>query len=152
MFCTKAALSAALLAGVPLANAVQPAEHVEVSATAAWVRWLPNDLPAAGHVVIKNESRTPQRLMGASSPDYSSVMLHRSIRENGIDRMVMTSGVDMAPGGSLSLAPGSYHLMLMKPEHRIEPGDTVTLHLMFASGEGVDVMANVRPATETGTE
>ena len=90
--------------------------------------------------------------MGASSPDYSSVMLHRSIRENGIDRMVMTSGVDIAPGGSLSLAPGGYHLMLMKPKHPIKPGDTVTLHFMFASGASIDVIANVRPATATGTE
>lgn len=150
MLCAKPALAITLLAGNLLARTVLPAEHADVSATGAWVRWLPNGLPAAGYVVIKNDGKNPQRLTGASSPDYSSVMLHRSISENGVDSMVMVVGVDVPPGGSVSLAPGGYHLMLMKPKYPIEPGDTAKLHLMFASGASVDVIANVRPAAATG--
>lgn len=121
MGCGKAALAAILLAALLQANTVLPAERAELSATAAWLRWLPNGLPAAGYLVIRNGGATVQRFTGASSPDYSSVVLHRSIRENGIDRMVMANGVDIAPGESLSLAPGGYHLMLMHRTTRSNP-------------------------------
>jgi len=77
-------------------------------------------------------------------------MLHRSMSGGGIDRMVATSDIDIAPHGSLALAPGGYHLMLMKPKHAIKPGDTVVLHLMFASGASLDVVASVESATATG--
>jgi copper(I)-binding protein len=153
MGCAKAALAAMLLAALLQPNTALPAERAALSASAAWLRWLPNGLPAAGYLVIRNGGATVQRLTGASSPDYSSVMLHRSIRENGVDRMVMASGgVDIAPGESLSLAPGGYHLMLRQPSHPIRPGDTATLHLVFASGASVDVTAKVRPAAATGPE
>lgn len=152
MLRVKLAPAITLLAAAMIARAVLPAEDARVSATGAWLRWLPDGLPAAGYLVIKNEGKSPQRFTGATSPDYSKVMLHRSISENGIDRMVMASGIDIAPGESVSLAPGGYHLMLMKPKHPIEPGDTAKLHLMFAGGRILDVIAHVRPASATGPE
>jgi copper(I)-binding protein len=152
MGCTKAPLAAILLAALMQANTALPAQRAALSASAAWLRWLPSGLPTAGYLVIRNEGTTVQRLTAASSPDYSSVMLHRSIRENGVDRTVMASGVDIAPGESISLAPGGYHLMLRQPNHAIKPGDTATLHLMFASGVSVDVAAKVKPAAATGSE
>ncbi len=150
MFHTRPALAVALLAAAVIAGTALPADNARISATGAWLRWLPNGLPAAAYVVLKNEGRNPQRLTGATSADYSSVMLHKSISENGVDRMVMTSGIDIAPGESVALAPGGYHLMLMKPTHPIEPGDTAKLHFIFADGASVDVIANVRPAAATG--
>jgi copper(I)-binding protein len=145
-----ARLVAALLSGGLFASTVSSAPNAGLSATAAWLRWLPDDLPAAGYVVIKNDGSSSQRLTRASSPDYSSVMLHRSMTGGGNDRMVATSDVDIASHGSLALAPGGYHLMLMNPKHSIKPGDTVEVHLMFASGASLDVVARVKPATATG--
>jgi copper(I)-binding protein len=123
-----------------------------VSASAAWVRWLPDGLPAAGYVTLRNDDERMQRLTGASSPDYLKVILHRSVRENGVERMIKPDGVDIAPGTSISFAPGGYHLMLMEARHPIAPGDEVTFHLSFASGGSVDVRALVKPAGATGVE
>lgn len=122
----------------------------QATISGAWVRWLPGDLPAAGYATIHNEGTTPLRLTGARSPDYGHVMLHRSVSENGVERMVMSMGVDIAPGASLALAPGGYHLMLMKPAHAIKPGDTVTIRFLFDGDQSIDVNAKVMPASATG--
>ena len=123
-----------------------------VSASGAWVRWLPDGLPAAGYMTLRNDSGASQRLSVASSPDYLKVMLHRSVRENGVERMIEPDGLDIPPRSSVSLAPGGYHLMLMGGKHPIAPGDSVMLHLSFASGRGLDVRASVKPASATSVE
>ncbi|HET8940741.1 MAG TPA: copper chaperone PCu(A)C, partial [Rudaea sp.] len=50
----------------------------------AWIRWLPGDLPAAGYAVVTNSGDKPRRLLGADSPDYGGVMLHRSFKRDGV--------------------------------------------------------------------
>ena len=143
----KCLLGAALFVSIPpSATAAEP----PVLANDAWVRWLPGHLPAAGYVTLTNHGKTRQRLVGATSPDYAKVMIHRSIDENGVERMVASDGIDIAPATSISLAPGGYHLMLMQPAHPIAPGSTVTLHFLFASGLGLDARARVLPADATG--
>jgi periplasmic copper chaperone A len=143
------ALAAFAALGVRSATA---ADVAPVSVSGAWVRWLPNDLPAAGYATLKNEGATPLRLTGASSPDYAGVMLHRSISENGVERMVKADGIDIPPGQSFALAPGGYHLMLMRAKHPVHPGDTVTLHFEFADGAGVDAKVAVKPASATAAD
>jgi hypothetical protein len=143
-------LAAALLAAAMFSQTVWSSEVARVLVTGAWLRWLPNDLPAAGYLTVRNEGKSLERLTNVTSSDYSSVMLHRSVSENGVDRMIMVSGIDIAPGASISLAPGGYHLMLTKPNRPINPGDTVRLHLVFAHGAGIDIVAPVRPPVAPG--
>lgn len=128
------------------------ANGTPLSASRAWVRWLPDGLPAAGYVTIKNDGTTSQRLTNATSSDYHKVMLHRSVRENGVDRMIEPEGIDIAPDTSVSLAPGGYHLMLMDAKHSIVPGQSVTFHLVFATGITLDVRAEVKPASAADSE
>ncbi|HKT94433.1 MAG TPA: hypothetical protein VJS18_19890, partial [Paraburkholderia sp.] len=49
----------ALAAFAPAANAAGT-----LSTQDAWVRWLPNDLPAAGYVTLKNDGDQPVDLVG----------------------------------------------------------------------------------------
>ena len=115
-----------------------------------WIRWLPANLPAAGYVVIANDGGTPARLIGASSAGYGSVMLHRSQEVGGVDRMTAVSGMGVPAHGTAALAPGGYHLMLMKPVHPIKPDDTVKITLRFANGTTLQVDFPVRPANASG--
>lgn len=141
----------AAVAAIVLSSSSRAAEP-PVSASSAWVRWLPDGLPAAGYMTLRNGSGISQRLTGASSPDYLNVMLHRSVRKNGVEHMIKPGGIDIAPRSSVSLAPGGYHLMLMDAKHPIAPGDSVMLHLSFASGDGIDVRAAVKSADATSVE
>lgn len=115
-----------------------------------WVRWLPVNLPAAGYATIRNDGDKFVRLVGADSPDYGMVMLHRSMQKNGSDTMQIVDSVSIPAHGKLALAPGGYHLMLMQPKHAIKPGDSVHIALHFADGETLQARWPVRPANASG--
>ena len=115
-----------------------------------WVRWLPANLPAAGYAVIRNDGDQRVTFIGADSSDYGMAMLHRSMQKNGRDSMEMVQTLDIPAHGSVKLAPGGYHLMLMDAKHPIEPGDKVHITLHFAGGETVQATWPVRPANASG--
>ena len=140
-----------LLASVLLAIASSaPAAGNSAVVTHAWVRWLPGDLPAGGYAVIANRGDDAMRLIGADSPDYGMVMLHRSLHHDGVERMQTVDAVVVPAHGTALLAPGGYHLMLMHPLHAIMPGDSVRVRLYFAGGAALSVEFPVRPATAQG--
>ena len=112
-----------------------------------WVRWLPAGLPAAGYLTLLNLSDTDRYLTGAASPDYAAVMLHESdTAPNGEMGMRHVDKVRIPAHGEVRLAPGGYHLMLMKARHAIAPGDTVTVDLKFEDGRSLQVTLPVKPA------
>jgi copper(I)-binding protein len=136
------AISAGALAVAPAPAALQ-VQH-------PWIRWLPADLPAGGYVAIVNHGVAPERLVGATSPDYAAVMLHRSQEVNGADVMTAVSGLDIPAHGKVKLAPGGYHLMLMHAKRPIKPGERVPVVLRFAGGETLQVEFPVLPANASG--
>ncbi|MGH8121609.1 MAG: copper chaperone PCu(A)C [Rudaea sp.] len=141
----------AFLATMLLAFAAQAAGNA-VSVTHAWVRWLPGDLPAGGYATIENRGGSAIRLLGADSSDYAMVMLHRSVEQNGVERMLAVDGMDVPAHGSAALAPGGYHLMLMQARHAIAPGASVHMRLHFSDGStiAVDFIARSPAADASG--
>ncbi|HEX5488627.1 MAG TPA: copper chaperone PCu(A)C [Rhodanobacteraceae bacterium] len=140
--CTLLALSATAIAAAPSS----PGVHVKNS----WIRWLPANLPAAGYAVIMNDGPATARLVSASSPDYGSVMLHRSRLAHGDSTMEHVDHLDIPTHGSVTLSPGGYHLMLMHAKRPIKPGDTVKMTLDFAGGATLQVDFSVLPANASG--
>ena len=123
-----------------------PALAAGIAVQQPWVRWLPAGLPAAGYATLVNGGDTPVSLVGASSPDYGTVMIHRSLDRGGMERMVMVNAIPVPPHGRAALAPGGYHLMLMQPRHAIRPGMQVSVRFEFSDGSTIDVAMPVRPA------
>ena len=139
-------VGACLLAASIAAMSATPAVHVEQ----AWIRWLPANLPAAGYATIVNDGDGVQRLTEVSSPDYASVMLHRSRLAQGDSTMEMVDHLDIPAHGSVKLAPGGYHLMLSHATHPLKPGDKVPMRLRFADGSVLQVDFSVLPANASG--
>jgi copper(I)-binding protein len=52
--------------------------------------------------------------------------------------------VDIPAGGTLTLEPGSFHLMFVGLREALEPGDTVEVTLSFRDAGSVKVTAQVR--------
>jgi copper(I)-binding protein len=144
----RAAACASLLAA--MAASAAPSAPANVRVEHAWIRWLPANLPAAGYATIVNDGDGVQRLTGVSSADYGSVMLHRSRLAQGDSTMEMVDHLDIPAHGSVKLAPGGYHLMLMHAKHPVKPGDKVPIDLHFADGSTLQVDFSVRPANASG--
>lgn len=119
------------------------ASRVPVQVTEARIRWLPGDLPMAGYFVIRNTGERPLRLIGASSPAYRRIVLHRTV---SYGRMKPAKSFEIAPGWSVQFTPGGNHLMLMGRTRAMHPGDLVPITLHFAGGGALRVRFRVRGA------
>ncbi len=147
------ACGAAPAAAADAAAQGAPPQSAPVQIQQAWIRWLPANLPEGGYLTLSNPSDQTVALVGASSRDYSSVELHRSLERNGTSTMVPVARIDIVPHSTLSFAALGYHLMLMQPRVAIAPGDHVPVTLHFADGRSLTVSFEVRkPAAGAPTD
>jgi copper(I)-binding protein len=142
----------ALLAGLALAAGAHAGAADQVRATHAWIRVLPGALPAGGYVTLENRGDQPVALTGAHSAAYAEVMLHHSSTQGGMSRMAMVESLPIPAHGTVVLAPGGYHLMLMQPGAAVLPGSEVKLQLQFDDGSSLPVDFIARPANALGDE
>jgi len=102
-----------------------------------WIRAAPPAaLMLAGYAILRNAGDAPVTVTGANSADFGEVSLHRSVEENGIERMLPLGRFDIAPGASVEFAPGGRHFMLMHPKRDLKIGDRVKIHIDTESGDG----------------
>jgi copper(I)-binding protein len=113
------------------AFAVRAAEPDGLSVENARVRWLPGDRPMAGYLVLENDGNSARTLTGARSGAFARIMMHRSEEEDGQARMEHVGQIVVAPGSAVTFEPGGLHLMLMKRQRELQPGDTVQIELRF---------------------
>jgi len=134
----------ALAVALVLGTIVHGAGTAQVSASDAWIRWLPNGIPAAGYVTLRNPGNHAVTLVGVSTPDYGAAMFHESRNLNGVERMLPMSSVRIEPHSEVSFAPRALHIMLMQPARSLKPGDHVVMTLRFADGLSLPVEFEVR--------
>ncbi|PPG30353.1 copper chaperone PCu(A)C [Rathayibacter sp. AY2B9] len=138
---TLSALSAAALlaltgcsagaSGSPSAE-VAPAA-TEVSITDGWVKAADSGMSAA-FGELENSGTQDVTVVSATSAASSELELHETVA-NESGEMVMRakeSGFTIPAGGSLELAPGGNHIMLMDLAAPIVAGDEVTVTLTFS--------------------
>lgn len=114
----------------------------------ARLRLLPGDLPAAGYFSLNNSRGGPIALVGAESPAFEQVSIHRSMEKEGMTSMVPVPRLNLASGESVEFAPGGYHLMLMKRRSPTAIGDEVSVTLLFEDGLRLPVIFQaVSPAS-----
>lgn len=138
----------ALAAGGDTAAAAARSEPVRVQQ--AWIRWLPANLPAGGYLTLTNLTDHALALVSATSPDYGSVGLHRTLNRNGTSSMVPVARIDLAPHARVDFAALGYHLMLMQPRVPVAPGDHVPVTLHFADGRSFTANFEVLKPSATG--
>lgn len=144
----------AALAGLALAATAQAAsprlESLEV--IQAWSRPAAAGTNGAGFMTVTNHGKVADTLTSVESPAAERVEMHRTSMAGGIMSMKrLDAGLPLAPGESVSFAPGGYHLMLVRLIKPLKTGDTVPATLIFASGARLKVAFPVRAtAAEPG--
>jgi copper(I)-binding protein len=118
----------------------------------AWVREAPPMAKAlGGFMVLKNQGKSERHLVAAAAPDFAEVMLHRTVVDGEVARMVHQPEVTVPPGGRIEFRPGDYHLMLMHPGRRYVAGDQIDITLTFKDGEAVEVPFHVLKGMSMGS-
>ncbi len=141
--------TALLLATIGATAWSWPAAAAEggVTLSDGYIRMIIPSRPAAGYFTLTNNGDAARNLVAAASPGCGSIMLHQSKSSNGVESMVPVKSVDVPAHGSVSFAPGGYHLMCMKPAATLKPGTSVPVTLTFQDGGTLSTDFPVRSAT-----
>ena len=99
-----------------------------------WVKASDSGM-TAGFAVLTNTGTADVTISAASSPAAPRMELHEVVDKDGA--MVMqpvAGGLAVPAGGSLTLAPGGYHMMFMDISDPIEPGEEIAITLTCQAG------------------
>tara|TARA_B100000678_G_scaffold211280_2_gene178865 strand:+ start:699 stop:1214 length:516 start_codon:yes stop_codon:yes gene_type:complete len=140
----------------PQADAPLEAEAAtsEIAITAPWSRETAEGQDAGGaFMTIANTGSGADRLTGGSTPVAGEVQVHTVDMTDGVMRMrQLEDGLEVPAGGSVTLKPGSFHIMLMQLTQPLEQGEAVPLTLTFEKAGPVEVELVVEPVGSQGPD
>jgi copper(I)-binding protein len=106
-----------------------------------WTRATPKGAAVAGgYLKITNTGTTPDRLLGGSTALAKRFEIHEMSMDGGVMKMrELKDGLDIAPGATVELKPGSYHIMMMNLSRPLAKGERVKAVLNFEKAGKADV-------------
>jgi copper(I)-binding protein len=137
-------LAAVTVAVVSLSVAASAASAYDLGALhieRAWTRTPPTGAPTAeAFITVTNRGKTPDSLLGGASVVVKAIEPHTMSMTGGVMRMRLASGgFVIPPGGTLTLAPGGDHLMMVAPKRPLKAGDRIPATLRFAHAGAIHV-------------
>jgi copper(I)-binding protein len=106
-----------------------------------WSRATPKGAAVAGgYMKIINHGTEPDRLVGGSTAGADKFEIHEMTMTDGVMKMrPVAKGLEIKPGATVELTPGSYHLMFVGLKAPFEKGKRVKGTLQFEKAGTVDV-------------
>jgi periplasmic copper chaperone A len=99
----------------------------------------------AGYMQITNTGTTPDRLMSGSSDAAPTFEVHEMKTENGVMKMrPVLGGLEIRPGETVELKPGSFHIMLGGLKKPLTTGEHIKAVLVFEKAGTMNVEYDVR--------
>jgi periplasmic copper chaperone A len=147
-------LTASLLALSALSGRAAIALDYKVGALeidSPWSRAVPKGAKVAvGYMTIKNTGTEPDRLVSGTTPAAGGFMIHEMTMDNGVMKMrPLASGLEIRPGETVELKPGSFHIMMTNLKQLIQRGKPFKATLKFEKAGDVDVDFAVEAAGAT---
>ena len=127
------------------------AGHSAIEAEQPLTRATPPGAGAGGgFVTLTNHGDGDDMLIGATSPVTERVEIHIMEMDGDVMRMApLPGGIELPAGGSVTLAPGGLHLMLMELDSPIVEGEPVPVTLEFQHAEPMEIELRVLPVGES---
>jgi len=106
-----------------------------------WARATPQGSEVAGgYMTLTNTGSEPDRLIGGSNAVAGKFEIHEMSMDGGVMKMrMMPKGIEIKPGQTVELKPGSYHLMFIGLKQPFEQGKRVKGTLQFEKAGTVEV-------------
>ena len=143
--------TAFLIAGlIALSSATAQARDYKVGSIDVvdpWSRATPKGASvAAGYMKITNNGTSADRLISGSSDIAPTFEVHEMSMDKGVAKMrPVKGGLEIKPGETVELKPGSFHLMFTDLKQPLAKGEHVKGTLVFAKAGTIDVEFGVQP-------
>jgi copper(I)-binding protein len=117
-----------------------------LSLTDLWTRATPAGAPtAAGYLTITNNGTEADKLIAASSPAAASGGLHTMTTKDGVMSMSpVEDGIEIPAGGSITLAPGGFHIMFVALKEPLKEGDKFPVSLTFEKAGKIETFLHIK--------
>lgn len=134
-------------AGTGAASSISATSAGALRIEAPWIRATPGGAQVAGGFMrITNTGSEPERLIAGSMPRADRFEVHEMSVTDGVMRMKpLDRGLTIAPGQTVELKPGGYHVMFLDLKEPMKDGDSVTGTLVFEKAGTVTITYTVRP-------
>jgi len=118
-----------------------------ITIEAPWARATPGGAKVAGgYMKITNNGKESDRLVGGTVPFAGRFEIHEMAMDGGMMKMrELPKGIEIKPGETVELKPGSYHIMFQELKTGLKQGETVKGSLVFEKAGKVDVEYRVGP-------
>lgn len=139
-------LSVALLPGFALGHDFRIGDlHVEHPVARAAPA---SAMTSAGYMTIMNGGTEPDTLLAVEA-DFPRVTMHDSVTTDGIASMNAVPDVTIAPGDSVTFAPGGMHVMFMGLNgDALDVGESFHATLVFEKAGRLDIVFNVEDMSD----
>ena len=95
---------------------------------------------AAGYLVITNNGKTADRLVGGSAAFAQRFEIHEMAMDGGVMKMrELANGIEILPGAKVELKPGGNHLMYMGLTEAPVGGKLVKTKLRFENAGVIEI-------------
>jgi len=110
-----------------------------------WTRATPPSAQSGGgFLTITNKGTTPDRLVAVRSAAANKAEIHEMKMDGNVMRMrELEKGLEIPPGATVELKPGSYHLMFMGLKAPFAKDAKIPATLVFEKAGSVDVELSV---------
>jgi len=110
-----------------------------------WTRATPPSAQSGGgFLTITNKGTTSDRLTAVRSTASTTVEIHEMKMDGNVMRMrELEKGVEIAPGATVELKPGGYHIMFMNLKARFAKDGKIPATLVFEKAGSIDVELGV---------
>ena len=127
------------------ASKTTPPAGGSLTTAGAWVRAAQSGGMTAAYMTITNGTPSDDTLVSVSTPAAMSASIHETTTDaSGMTGMHPVEGIKVPAGGTVTLEPGGYHVMLMGLTSDLAVGQVVKLTLTFRTAGAMDVSAEVR--------
>ncbi|MCO5131120.1 MAG: copper chaperone PCu(A)C [Xanthobacteraceae bacterium] len=118
----------------------------DLAISQAWTRATPGGAKVGGgYLTIENKGKTADRLIGGATPAAARFEIHEMSLSDGVMKMhPVAGGLTIAPGKTVKLAPGGYHLMLIDLKQPFKQGESVPVTLRFEKAGEVAISLSVQ--------
>ena len=121
--------------------------HAKIIVKDEWARVTPIGSGSV-YMTIENDGDQDDTLTSAISDEAEMTMIHQTVREENIAKMIhVMGGIDLPKGKRIKLEPGGYHLMLMGIEKNLTLNDRIRITLSFKNNENIEIspIIKIRP-------
>ena len=118
-----------------------------------WTRATPAGAKlGGGYLTITNNGSETDRLTGGAFLSVGRVEIHEMKMDADVMRMrALPDGLEVAPGSSVELKPGGYHVMFMDLKEPFKQGESVKGELRFDKAGAVSVEFKVESIGARGS-